>query len=120
MDGKRDALLDGFSEDVQRLCLATRELILDLVPDATETVMPGYRSLAYGFGEGMQGEFASIVLHRNHVNLQLHQGTELPDPSGLLEGTGKRLRHVKIRSADTVERDDVAALIRAGAALAQA
>lgn len=119
MDDQRQALLDGFSEDVRRLCLATRARILELVPDARETVMPGYKSLAYGFDGGMSDEFTSIVLHANHVNLQLHRGTGLPDPSGLLEGTGKRLRHVKIRTPETIRRDDVTALILAGAALAR-
>jgi len=30
-------------------------------------------------------------------------GTELPDPAGLLEGTGELMRHVKIRSADALK-----------------
>lgn len=120
MDDQRQALLDGFNEEVQRLCLETRSRILELAPDARETMMPGYKSLAYGFGDGMRGEFASIVLHNTYVNLQLHQGTALPDPAGLLEGTGKNLRHVKIRSADTVQRDEVRALIEAAAAMSRA
>jgi hypothetical protein len=119
MDDERQELLSAFSQDVQDLCLSMRARILELVPDATETVMPGYRSLAYGFDGGIAGEFASIVLHTTYVNLQLHRRTELPDPSRLLEGTGKQLRHVKIRSAETIQRDEVTALVQAAVALAR-
>jgi hypothetical protein len=33
-----------------------------------------------------------------HVGIEFWRGTSLPDPEGLLEGTGKNLRHVKVRS----------------------
>jgi hypothetical protein len=40
------------------------------------------------------------VPHRAHVNLQLADGVDLPDPEGRIEGTGKRVRHVKVRSVE--------------------
>ncbi len=60
--------------------------------------MRGYNSLSYGLASGMKESFASIVLHRERVNLQLHRATELTDPAGLLEGTGKTMRHVKVQT----------------------
>ncbi len=42
----------------------------------------------------------AIVPHRAWVNLQLADGVDLPDPAGRIEGTGKRIRHVKVRSVD--------------------
>jgi hypothetical protein len=33
----------------------------------------------------------------SHVNVGFFYGAELPDPAGLLEGSGKRMRHVKLR-----------------------
>lgn len=38
--------------------------------------------------------------HSRHVNLGFNRGATLADPDGLLEGTGKGLRHVKVRSKD--------------------
>jgi hypothetical protein len=38
-------------------------------------------------------------------------GAELPDPAGLLEGTGKKLRHAKVRSVEDAERPEIRALI---------
>lgn len=41
--------------------------------------------------------FGYVAVFRAHVNLGFFQGAALKDPAGLLEGTGKRLRHVKLR-----------------------
>jgi hypothetical protein len=40
-------------------------------------------------------------------------GTSLPDPAGLLEGTGKNLRHVKLRTAEDVSTPALRKLIEA-------
>ena len=42
----------------------------------------------------------AIIPHKVRVNLQLADGAELPDPDGRIEGTGKRIRHVKVRSVE--------------------
>ncbi len=112
-------LLDDFSPEVQRLSLSVRARIFELVPDAQEKVMRGYKSLSYGFAGGMKEQFTSIVLHRERVNLQLHRGTELTDPAGLLEGTGKAMRHVKIQTEQTAQSEEVRELIESAAALAR-
>lgn len=47
------------------------------------------------------------------MNLQLVDGAELADPTGIVEGTGKRIRHVKLRTPEDADRDDIRSLIRA-------
>ena len=41
--------------------------------------------------------FAYVDAFSAHVNLGFFHGAALDDPAGLLEGAGKRMRHVKIR-----------------------
>jgi hypothetical protein len=41
--------------------------------------------------------FAYVDAFTSHVNVGFFRGAELPDPAGLLEGTGKFMRHVKLR-----------------------
>ncbi len=41
--------------------------------------------------------FAYVNTFRSHVNVGFFHGAELEDPAGLLEGSGKRMRHVKLR-----------------------
>ena len=119
MDDSLRELLDGFDPEVQRLALSLRARVRDLVPDAQEKVIGGYKSINYGFGRGMRDQFAAIVLHKEHVNLQFHRGVDLPDPRGLLEGTGKAMRHVKIRTDETVRTEEVKELVESAAALAR-
>lgn len=41
--------------------------------------------------------FAYVNVFRAHLNVGFFRGADLPDPAGLLEGTGKFMRHVKLR-----------------------
>ncbi len=41
--------------------------------------------------------FAYVAVFRAHVNVGFFRGSELPDPHGLLDGTGRVMRHVKLR-----------------------
>ena len=52
--------------------------------------------------------FAYVNAFRDHVNVGFFRGAELVDPAGLLEGTGKCMRHVKLRPDGAT---DAAALI---------
>ncbi len=68
-------------------------------------------------GFGRAGEYKGLVFvvsaHREHVTLGLAGGAGLPDPAGLLEGTGKVHRHVKLRTADDLARPELRALLAA-------
>jgi hypothetical protein len=119
MDDSLGELLDGFDPEVQRLALSLRARVRDLVPDAQEKVVGGYKSINYGFGRGMRDQFAAIVLHKEHVNLQFPRGVDLPDPRGLLEGTGKAMRHVKIWTDETVRTEEVKELVESATAMAR-
>ena len=57
--------------------------------------------------------FASVSAFRNHVNVGFYHGASLPDPAGLLEGSGKRMRHVKLRPESEVDTSALRALIEA-------
>ena len=46
------------------------------------------------------------------MTLGLWQGALLPNPEGLIEGTGKRMRHVKVRSVEDLEAPDLGRIIR--------
>ena len=53
--------------------------------------------------------FAYVDAFRAHVNVGFYRGALLPDPKQILEGTGKRMRHVKLRPGIEI---DTAALER--------
>jgi hypothetical protein len=101
--------------EVQVLVQGTREIIRQVDPDVVETVNPGRGNLAYGPGAKMGDWYCYIAPFKSYMNLGFLRGTELPDPDGLLEGTGKLLRHVKIKSIEDVKRPGVRALLVAAA-----
>lgn len=55
--------------------------------------------------------FAYVGVFRNHVNVGFFHGAVLPDPAGLLQGTGKRMRHVKLAPGVEVAGSSLEALI---------
>ena len=70
--------------------------------DVLEVLHDGYPTACIG-----TVPFAYVGVFKAHVNVGFFQGAALDDPSGLLQGDGKHMRHVKLRDA----RDgDVAAL----------
>jgi len=57
--------------------------------------------------------FAYVNAFTAHVNVGFFTGAMLQDPTGLLEGTGKRMRHVKLKPDRAVKADALSALIDA-------
>jgi hypothetical protein len=55
--------------------------------------------------------FAYVNVFKAHVNVGFFQGATLPDPVRLLEGTGKRMRHVKLRPGSALDFSALDALI---------
>ncbi len=53
--------------------------------------------------------FGYVNVFTSHVNVGFYHGAALPDPSRLLQGTGKYMRHVKLRAGEAI---DAAALGR--------
>ncbi len=112
--GSFDDLLQITSEGLRSIVTALRQVILDVHPDACEVVRLGDRAATYGIGpRKMTDGYVYILPHRDWVNLGFYQGASLPDQEGMLEGTGAKMRHVKIRSLADASRADIRALVEA-------
>lgn len=84
--------------EVQALALTLRDMIARLHPAAVAVARPGDGAVTFGHGpRKMKDGYVYLAPHRDRVNLGFYHGAHLHDPSGLLEGTGKTLRHVKLR-----------------------
>ncbi len=59
----------------------------------------------------MKDGICGIGPQKAHVNLIFLRGTELDDPQKLLEGTGKKGRHVKIKKINEIDSKDLKFLI---------
>jgi hypothetical protein len=107
-----DRLLAEHTAELQAIERALRATIRAEFPDAVEQVDFSNKLIAFGRSMRMRGLLFAIIAHRDWVNLQLADGAELADPDGLIEGTGKRIRHVKIRSVEAASSEPVLAIVR--------
>jgi len=95
-------LLENKTPTMRELYLSTHQLVLETLPDVTYSVdckdgMLGYGARQYGYdGWGM----AALAAHSKWVSLMFMLGADLEDPDQLLEGTGNKMRHVKIHSPE--------------------
>jgi len=106
--------LEVYDRHISELALALREVILEEVPDASESIYQVYTvAIWFGFSGNMKDMFCYIATNAGHVNLGFPRGTSLPDPNGVLEGEGKAMRHIKFRSQRDVERPFVRRYLQA-------
>ena len=96
---KADGWFAALDESIAPLATDLRLLIRKAVPDATECIKwgtPNYEK---------DGPICVVRVGKGFVALQFGQiGTSLKDSDGLLEGTGKAMRHVKIRSKSDLKK----------------
>jgi len=71
------------------------------------------RLVAYGLGPRMADLVCVVQPFMAHVNLGFYWAVELPDPEGLLTGSGRLHRHVTMRSAADIDNPAVRALLEA-------
>jgi hypothetical protein len=84
----------AYSEAVGEIVLELRGLVQEVAPDVIEQVDFPARLLAYGLRRTYKDTLCVIMPLKSGVNLGFPRGAELPDPTSLLSGTGRRARHV--------------------------
>lgn len=107
-----DENLASHTSDVREAARALEAVIREELPDVVVQYDPGNGLLAFGRSMKMRDLLFALIPHGGWVNLQLADGALLPNEDGLIEGTGKRIRHVKVRSADMAHSNRLADVIR--------
>ncbi|MBI3925606.1 MAG: DUF1801 domain-containing protein [Armatimonadetes bacterium] len=109
-----EELIADYDPQIQELARSARDLVHSVKPDAYQEVHASWGGylLFKPIAEG-GNTVCWVSAHKKHVSLGFSQGTELPDPAGLLQGTGKHSRHLKVKKPEDLERPEVRALIQA-------
>jgi hypothetical protein len=108
-----DENLASHTPEVQAAARALEAIIRAEQPDLVVHYDSGNGLLAFGRSMRMRDLLFALIPHTSWVNLQLADGAVLPNEDGLIEGTGKRIRHVKVRSLEAAQSAAVRNLIRA-------
>jgi len=67
-----------------------------------------YGGLVFNVDKALIG---GIFSYKNHISIEFSEGADFTDPSGFLEGKGKRRRHIKIVSQDDIKAKTVSLFV---------
>lgn len=90
-----------------RILTRVRELIVTTIPDVSESIK--WNRPCYGTKGSL---LCYIHAFKNHSTLGFEYGAALDDPKGILEGTGKNMRHIKFQSFEDIEDASIIHLLR--------
>jgi hypothetical protein len=107
-DPQIETWFSGLSEPFASVARQWFQQMRDCGPDVRELLHDGCPVVCVA-----DAPFAYVNAFKAHVNIGFFLGAMLPDPTGLLEGSGKRMRHVKLRPGDELDAEALRDLIEA-------
>ncbi len=106
------AWFDTLRDDQRETAQVLRDAILAAEPGLEASIKWGNLVFSHAGTHAV-----AIVIHRDHANLQIFNGTHLLERFPMLDGTGRGLRHLKLRYRQPVDTGLVEALVRASVGL---
>jgi hypothetical protein len=108
-----DQYIMDLPNEIQAIVIALRKLILHSSSNLKEEFkwsMPNY---------SYNGFVCYLQTAKKHVNLGFHKGNELQDKdvTQLLQGTGKTMRHIRIKKMEDIQPEIFTSLIQEAIAL---
>jgi hypothetical protein len=99
------AMADAITSCRRKLCAR--------VPRGFELVYDNYNALAigYAYADKASASLVSIAGYPRWVTLFFLYGKDLPDPEGLLQGEGARVRSIRLTSPDDLDKPAIRALL---------
>ncbi|MDE2789315.1 MAG: DUF1801 domain-containing protein [Paracoccaceae bacterium] len=111
--GEFDDIIEMTPEPLRPVTIRLKELLLSVDPDACIVVRLGDRAATFGTGPKKMSEGCCYILpYTNWVNLGFYRGVDISDPDKLLEGTGAKMRHIKVRSIEECDNPRLVSMIR--------
>ena len=106
--------LSAYEPEITALALAVRDLVLTEAPDAVELLYDAYNAVSagYSFTGRPSDAFIHIAAYSQWVNLGFNRGADLDDPDGVLQGSGRQVRHIRIASTADLRKPVVRAFIK--------
>ena len=117
-----DEFVAKFSPEHQRMIRAVRKRLRQRFKGANELAYDNYNFFVIGYSptERPSDAIVSMACGSNGVGLCFIHGAKLPDPTGILTGSGKQTRFIHLDSPELLDRADVEALIAAAIARSEA
>ena len=107
-DPEVDAWFAAPDHELRRMVQPWFEAMRGCGADVRELLQDGRPTACVG-----DAAFGYVDAFSAHVNVGFFHGAALADPAGLLQGAGKRMRHVKLRWGEPAPVDALNGLIAA-------
>ena len=111
-----EKFLASYPPEVRGLAFAAREFLAAALPGAEETLDETSKVIGYGSGPGYKGVVCTLLLSKTGVKLGVAHGAALPDPSRLMQDSGKVHRHVPLLTNADLNQPGLKALLKAALA----
>ena len=107
------AIIDARPPEMAKLTKAVLAKVRQRLPGSVEMVYDKKNSLVIGFcsAERASNVINSIATYSKWINLYFFEGDTLPDPQGLLQGSGTMVRSIRVTAATDLDRPAVKALM---------
>jgi hypothetical protein len=105
-----EKLIESSPTKIKEIIEKLRSVAKASMPGADEFVY--HDAINYKLPQSPSAWICYIATHRDYARLGFYFGASLSDPKKLVEGTGKRMRHVKVRTVAEASEDALADLIR--------
>ena len=108
-----DGFIDKYTPAIAEQLRDARQRLRAHFPRGVEMVFDNYNALVFGIGptDRTRESFISIAGYPKWVTLFFLNGADLDDPQGLLEGDGKQVRGIRLKTPADLDAPAVAALI---------
>lgn len=100
-----------YPPEVQAISRTLRAMVRAGMPQALELLHASQNHVGYSHAASPRDTICYICPMRDYVRLGFMYGGHLADPERVLEGTGKRLRHVKVRTLEATHGPALAQLV---------
>ena len=108
-----ETFYESYPPEVQAISRILRALVKKTMPEAREILVAKDNSIEYALTESLRYRICYICLLQEYVRFGFDFGGDLPDPERLLTGTGKRMRHIKVRTMQEAHRAALKPLVEA-------
>ena len=100
-----DSWMEELDPSLRDIAQTLRWLVLQAVPDISESVKWGTPNYA------KSGNVCYLAANNGYINLGFFNGAGLNNPDGLIEGTGAKMRHIKVRRLEDIRPEVFASLV---------
>lgn len=100
-----DQYIEQLPETIQELAKELRKLVFELSSSMKEEIKWSKPSYSHN------GLVCYMQTAKTHINFGFYQGAKLDDRDGLLEGEGKKMRHIRMRKVQEIQAEPLKNLI---------